>query len=297
MGEPRYVPFKEYAGFIVRGTTAVPKPKPDATHMRVAAWLTAQMEGAKFGTVQSYDGAGMSGGLLHHIAVQPKGLAQGSLFPLLAEIRAAAPVAFMPIQTAFHARGWALAVDGELRTAAGVLVPGALIRSAFNGAADGKTPPRGPEHESAKTWALQFSTLLSDPSTFAAQIDYAVKWLIEGRTATEKSVYERFAVNFDSLLTLRRSELPALLDCAMCVYHSFSANGPAPAASALTLALRADGADAFSRALIRGLGLSDFGKWHDSPTVGNRYDATREAVWGSGLWPDSMTRALMPKDL
>ena len=48
-------------GFVVRGGPEVQPPRVDK-HMGRAFWLLSKLEAANWGTVQNYDGAGMSAG-------------------------------------------------------------------------------------------------------------------------------------------------------------------------------------------------------------------------------------------
>ncbi len=300
---PKYITYHDYAGFLVRGTVPIVIDPSEPLHMNTAAVLTAQMEAGNWGTVQSYDGAGMSAGLLHNIAVQPRDLAQGSLWQLLAAIRDAGMIPpLQDILNKLRERGFVLAEDGKLRSAhSGVLVDGNQIRAMLNGDAMGRTPPGSTHasHVDAKHWAEKFHVLFSDSRTYKAQIRYAVRWLCQGRASEELAVYKRFVGDrLDSPVALRRVDLRPDIDLAMCVYHSFSTNGPTPAATILRNTLASATDETFARKLIRAFGLSDFGRWHDDPDdKGGRYDHTRKAVEKSGLWPKALVADLMPRNL
>lgn len=297
----KYVTFHEYAGFVVRASPAAPFEQPlrPALHMGRAVWLTGQLEAASWGTVQGYDGAAMSGGILHNIAVMPKDLSQGSLFGLLAEIAAQrGPVG--PLWAAFASCGWRVTQDGKLRSSTdGSLVSGKAIRNEFT-PIGGKVPPTGPLNAQAKRWALLFHDLLSDPGTRLAQSDYATRWLTAGNRDAELAVYRRFTNNptLDSAIAVPVLSLPASIDLAMCVYHSFSANAPSIAARILAGVKEPDTMKWASK-LIKGLGTANFGRWHDEPgdAPANRYDRCRRAVAKSGLWDIALCRVLMPVDL
>jgi len=304
----KYITYKDYAGFIERGATPIAIDVAEQRHMYVAARLTAQMEGARWGTVQSYDGAGMSAGMLHNIAVQPRDLAQGTLWELLDAIRDSIADSGTPLPQlravldGLELAGFRLSEDGKLREATnGALVSGHTIRRLLNGVADGKTPPSGPLHQQAKTWAERFGALFAHPRTYAAQERYAVRWLCQGRASEELAVYRAFVgPHVDSPIAIRRSDLAPAVDLALCVYHSFSANGPTPAAKILSDTLRThpNVPDTFAARLIRKLGTSDFGRWKDDPDdKEGRYDHTRKAVEKSGLWPKTLVSSLMPRNL
>lgn len=301
-----------YSGIMLRGT--VPVQMADFTplaggkptmHMDRAVWLTSQCEAPSFGTVQSYDGAAMSGGLLHNVAVLPATVSQGDLFGLIAKIFEYTEASRMPsvpvsnLRASFQAKGWAVAKDGALRDAAGAKVPGLAIREEFT-PHEGQVPQQGPLYDQALRWANLFHDVFSDPRTKRAQIDYAALWMARGKSTLEMSAYQKYVPALDSPIHLPSASLPASVDLAMCVYHSFSVNAPGPAADCLQRVMDAKVADAdkFASALIRRLGTREFGKWTDKPGDGDdRYDRTRKAVWSSGLWDTNLAHQLMPQDL
>ena len=126
------------AGVLIRGTNAFEQPLDASGHLSRAVWLTAQVEGAKWGTVQSYDGAGMSGGLLHHTALFPKTMKAGQLWELLGDILTAVPDCppARAMTEALQAAGWELSARGKLLKLGGLhSVNGEEIRRTL-------TPPR-----------------------------------------------------------------------------------------------------------------------------------------------------------
>jgi len=306
----RWVQYKTWSGVSLRGAEPVGKPT-SGRHMDRAVWLTSQLEGPYYGTVQSYDGAGMSAGLLHNVAVLPSTMQQGSLFALLRRMADQAPNALgvAGLIGALANADLVLAEDGKLREReTGGVATGEMIRDLF-APPKGKVPRRGEDFDTACFWAEAWNRAFSDPATFVAQGDYAVTWLCAGGRQTELEAYRLFTRNpaLDSPICLTVGQngacaLPEALDFAMCVYHSFSVNGPAPAETALKQALatmkkKLDVID-FGKTLIRKLGTSGYGRWHDNPDdKGNRYDSTRLAAWRSGLWDQGLVRLLMPKDL
>ena len=299
--------YKTYSGCLVRGVRPFAAPADVELHLDRAVWLAAQLEGPKFGTVQSYDGCGISAGLLHNIAVLPKSLEQGSLFALLRRmIVSTANLPSVPLDALVHALaevGWAVAHDGKLRTSSGVLVSGAAIRNEF-APPNGKVPNKtGADWAKAARWAAIFHEAFADPLTERGQIDYAIEWLAAGNRADELAVYRRFIPQptLDSAVALRSRRLPPEVDFAMCVYHAFSVNAPAPAATALKSVATETDPRRFAKKLIRKLGTSTYGAWKDEPgDGGNRYDKTRLAAQRLGnldLWPSGMMNELMPRDL
>ena len=85
-------------------------------------------------------------------------------------------------------------------------------------------------------------------------------------------------------------------DLAMCMYHSHSVNGPAPARTVLNNVLkRRNRGEDFARLLIWSLGTKKFGRW-----ITHRYPRTRSKALQSGLWPRRFfvgKGAIMPKIL
>ena len=81
----RFVGYRDKKGFVVRGG---PKVEPSRTdrHMARSFYLVSQLEAANWGTVQNYDGAGMSAGPLHVIAVFPATGDQGPLWRMVRRI-------------------------------------------------------------------------------------------------------------------------------------------------------------------------------------------------------------------
>jgi hypothetical protein len=317
----RWLQYKTWSGVAVRGTVPVEVANflpLDASHTRPmnhidrAVFITSRLEAPNWGSVQGYDGAAMSGGLLHNVAVLPRDLAQGDLFRLIGRIfehfdSRGWPVAGSDLKSALRYKGWGIGRDGLLRDAAGNRVSGQAIRDEFS-PPDGKVPRSGPDFEKACRWAEMFSALLSEPSTYRPQIDYAATWLAQGQKQLEIQVYRAYSAGtpaladtgtvLDSPIGLPAATLPQAVDLAMCVYHAFSVNGPAPAASCLTAAQPTPAAEKFAASLIRKLGKKQFGRWVDEPGEGGgRYDKTRRAVIASGFWPRALVQNLMPVDL
>jgi len=142
--QSRWVQFKNFSGYLARGGPRIDQPVNPAMHVDRAVYLAGQLEAGSWGTVQSYDGCGMSGGILHNISVSPKDLSQGDFFSLLFTVSSRATQAFAPIAAEFTRLGWKLTSDGKLRIAAtGALVPGAAIRLEFSGVIGGNVPKAG----------------------------------------------------------------------------------------------------------------------------------------------------------
>lgn len=301
----RYVTFKTFAGFVFRGERTVDLDDFNTRmHLDRTVWLTSQLEASRWGTVQSYDGAGVSGGLLHNIAVLPKTLEQGSLWQLLARIRLAAPVATGALERWLASdHGCRIDETGTLRFASGMKVPGSSIRQILNESEKGLTPKSGEAHLRSQKAIEMFHKVLSDPRTFRAQTQYAIEWMANGHKADEIKVYRGFVDDtIDSPIGLPTAAIPEPVDLAMAVYHSFSVNGPAPAVKCLRAALDVKSIRGnpkrFAEVLIRKLGTNSYGRWHDDPDdKSGRYDATRKAVERSGLWDRKLVQAVMPRNL
>lgn len=273
--------FGEYSGCKIDGVAAVPKPDV-LLHMERAYYLTALIEAPTYGAVQSYDGAAMSGGPLHNIAVYPKGMTQGSLFQLLRaiEVGASRSDALRQLWAAYAQLGWVVTQDGLLRNAkSGQPVDGTVIRNAFT-PLDGKVPQSGPQWDTASRWALAHHQVFADPATYAAQKDFAIGWLLSTQRALESTFYQGAD---PKLVSVGDKGLSMAEDLAMSVYHCYSVNGPAPARDDLIAALKVSTrGPAFAKALIQHLAATAFGNWE------NRYTRTRNAAMNSGLWPKEL---------
>lgn len=294
----KHVAYKQWAGFVVRGGPPFDRPVKSDVHMHRAVWLASRVEGAAWGTVQSYDGCGISGGLLHHIAVNRDGT-QGSLWRLVQRVFATAPDASATIRRMLLDRGWHLAPDASLRTGADHVVRGPLIVEEFAGPR-GLCPPAGPIHDRARKWALAWHDMLAHPGTYAAQVESAISWMTGGQRDTERESYAAFLPQRQppsDLARVRSDELPAALDLAMCVYHAFSVNAPSLAAQCLRAQRLDVDAETFARSLVRSLGSQHYGRWHDTADGANRYDATRIVAKNSGLWAPELVDAIAPRDL
>jgi hypothetical protein len=269
-------------------------------HMMRALWLTAQVEGGgKFGCINSYDGAGLTAGLDQKIAIYPKPMTQGSLWVLLKKMVQHSPcVEIDNLLTELKKENMGLMKDGSLRhTTTGALVPADKIRNLF-APPGGRTPKTGPEWEQAKKWATLFHEAFANPITFKVQVDEAISDLISGGKSFESAAYKAtVGVEHPSVLTYE-DNINAEHDLAWCVYHSFSVNAPGKARERLQ-ASNPDNSQVWSKRIIRVLGTTKYGRWHDTVDGANRYDRTRAYAMNSGLWPNSLfvgPTAIMPRD-
>jgi len=269
-------------------------------HMWRALWLTAQVEGGgKFGAVQSYDRAGISAGLEHKIAIYPKPMKQGSIWKLLREIELHAPC--KPLNDLWDAlaqKKMFVAQDGSLRNFnTGRLIPAADIRDML-APPGGKVPRSGPNWEEAKRWALLFFNLFSNERTHEVQVNSAIHSLVAGNGRNETAAY-KVSVGIDHPTVARFGEnISNEHDLAWCVYHCYSVNAPGKGRQRLR-ASRPDGTSAWPKRLIKTLGKTNYGRWHDTFDGGNRYDRTRKYAMRSGMWPEELfagPNAIMPKN-
>lgn len=272
-----WLKYKEYAGCKIAGTTPVPRPT-STLHMDRAFYLTALIEAPTYGSVQSYDGAGMSGGPLHNIAVQPRNLAQGSLFELLRyiELNSNNPPELLDLWEAYNAQGWAVTQAAVLKNKkTGQPVTGVEIRNVFT-PVNGNVPKQGPGWEIAKRWAVLHHRLFASPATFGAQKSYAINWLLRAQKDIENGFYK--GRDPRTLQDLSPEE-----DLAMAVYHCYSTNAPAPARDELVKTLgKETSGRGFAMLLLNNLAANTFGNWEV------RYTRTRNAALHSGLWPSSL---------
>lgn len=308
MPTAKYQTFRNYAGYLVRGEVRVQPPAPDATHLQAAFYVLSQVEAAFWGTVQSYDGAGISAGPLHAIAFSPASKTQGALWKLLAMIIAACPKGTTP--TVDELIGW-LAMQGMTITLGGVLVStadakpvrGEAIRTLV-AAPNGLVPPTGSVNEYAKKVALLFNSVFSDPKTFKAQTDFTIQWLLQGNRDNEFAAYAKYSKmpvtpsNVEHYLSFAKQlDLGSHLDLAMAVYHAFTVNAPAPAADELSKAMSQRTVEQFAKTLIRGLGSRNYARWHDTDDNSSRYDHVRLACAAANRWDPALLAELMPVNL
>ena len=285
-----WVQYQQYSGCKISGTVPVPKPS-NKLHMERAYYLTAMIEAPTYGAINSYDGTGMSGGPLHNIAVYPSDLEQGSLFYLLRKIKetVTSVPAIIALEKAYYEQKWYLASDGKLRTlGSATLVKGKNIRDIFT-PPEGRVPKTGPLWETAKKWAILHYNVLSAPATFETQKNFAIDWLIATQKETEDLFYQGRDVKKLSI-----DNLPLEEDLALCVYHCYSVNAPAPAKTELLDALKRSQRGAqFAKVLIAELAKNTFGNWE------NRYVRTRNEALKSGLWPSEFfngPKAIFPAE-
>jgi hypothetical protein len=304
MAKVSYLTYQDkYAGIKIAGTTTVNVPSgSDAQlHMHRAFYLTSQLEAPLWGTVQGYDGCGMSGGPMHWIALFPRTMEQGPLFSLLRRIEMTPGAPVQPLWDAFKAQGWYIAKDGKLRDLKnGSVISGQAIRATFT-PPNGMVPKTGPQRQQAEKWAQLFYDLLSDDRTHEAQIDHSIEYLVRSALSTELEAYRLFIPDVQSPEKIDVHQLPEAVDLAMCVYHSFVPNAPAIAKSCLETVLDrvGDSPDPthFAQALIRTLGTRQYGRWADVPGVrGSRYDSCRTTAIASKLWSPQLLNTLMPQD-
>jgi len=272
-------------------------------HMKRVLWLTAQVEGGGlFGSVQSYDGCGMSAGLEHCIGLYPKTMTQGSLWKLLREIELYGSCNELNILWDAFKTGpkWYVDPKGVLRRwNTGQIIPAQEIRNVLS-PPGGKVPNGGKDWEEAKRWAMLFHNLFSAENTFKVQINSGITNLINGNKRDEAEGYKKSTgVEEPSLLEVGKN-LSMEMDLAWAIYHSFSVNAPAIARQVLKSSNPDDSKDFPSR-LIRLLGKKQYGNWTDTKGNGsNRYDRTRIFAMRSGLWPQELfvgPTAIMPIDL
>jgi len=286
--------YRHYAGCLIAGTEPVSPPETNL-HLERAYYLTAMIEAPLYGAVQSYDGAGMSGGPLHNIAVYPATKGQGSLFTLLRAIEygTQGSDAVQELWKAYAQKEWYVARDGVLRhMRKGTPIPGSMIIDTFT-PLGGNVPAAGALWDQAVYWATLHHRVFADPKTFHAQQEFAIDYLVSTQKIKESVFYGNM-----NPLTLRVGDiadsntLSYAEDLAMCLYHSNSVNAPAPAVSTLTKVLsvhkRGTG---FAAALIKELAEHSYGNWE------TRYVRTRAAAIMADLWPLELFRgptAVMP---
>lgn len=300
--EVRWAKYKSWSGCrISSGIKWVLTTEQKEQHMYRAMFLTSMLETfGKFGPVNSYDGAGISAGLEHNIAVYPKYMKQGPLWKNLRELELYAPCDDLEkLWLALKDENTFVAQDGVLRDYnTGAEISAQRIRNIV-APPGGRVPKNGPSWERAKVWAELFHNLFSNPATFDVQIKSAIKSLVSGNGKNESAAYKAtVGVEHPSVLG-GFEDISEEHDLAWCVYHSFSVNAPGKARRVLS-GTRPDNKKDWPKRLIRALGMSKYGRWHDTTDSRNRYDRTRISAKNSGLWSQSLfvgPAAIMPKNL
>lgn len=292
---PRRVTYKKYAGFVVRGTEPYNITDP-SNHFERSFWLATKVEtNGVFGTVQSYDGAAMSAGLEHQIAVMPRDMSQGGLFGMLQKF-ANDPVAsksenFINLIKKLKDRGWVIENGRLVSDKTGTPVPAADIQDEFT-PMDGTVPERGPFFEKAREWIILFAKLFADVSTRQIQVSEGIN-KISNLSRDERRVYEAIVPGYTAGIkyVAMPKDISPELDLALAVYHSHSVNAPAIARRVL-LGIQPQRDVSFAKALLKGLKEAKWGNWD------RRWTVTRNFAQKSGLWPDSLfvgPDAIMPQ--
>lgn len=297
MPHTRHVVFRNWAGIAFAGEIKWEASSVDKkNHLNKATWLTAVVEtGAKFGSINSYDGAGLSAGLEQTIALFPKTMEQGELWSVLAKFDEVLPDTnpnWVALKASLDHAGWYLDSRGVLRNkGVGSLVGGTEIRHELS-PPNGVVPDHGPDFLKAVLWAETFHNLLSDPATFQTQIRLTKNSLLLGNKVVESQVYRRYAQVEDASAAIVGVNIIPELDLAMCIYHSFSVNAPSKARSVLQTVLdRNLGPIDFSKAIVVALGNNTYANWK------NRYTRTRAEAHKSGLFDESLFSSIAPAHL
>lgn len=310
MPASRWVEHRGFSGLVKNGTVRVAAPAGAraAYHLERAFYLVAQLEAPRWGSVQGYDGAGLSGGPLHSIAYLRASQRQGSLFGLLRAVQESlegeANEHLAALLDAFDAQGWRLAPGGTLvRVDNGEPVPGPVVRNAL-APPNGKVPRTGPHRAEAERWCTLLHDLLSDPASFDAQKRFTLEYLLRTQRQLESTVYAGILgreVDLSELRVDADAGWTVEADLSLCVYHAHSVNAPAIAKQCLSQAMEqtSPAAPEFAATLIHVLGKKRYGRWADTGDGRNRYDRTRVAARRSGLWPASLFAdgGIMPADL
>lgn len=294
--------YKTWSGCRIAGTEPfILNEEHKTNHMWRALWLTSQVEvGGKFGAINSYDGAGISAGLEQRIGVFPKSMKQGTIWEFLREMEVHSPCkSLQNLWDALKQEKMFVAQDGVLRhLETGKAISAQQIRDLV-APPGSKVPQSGPNWEQAKKWALLFHELYADPATFNLQVSNAISSLVASNQKDESAAYQStIGVDHPSVLILGKNIDPEH-DLAWCVYHSFSVNAPGMARVRLRDS-KPDNKKSWPQRLIKTLGTTNYGAWHDTVDGANRYDRTRMYAMNSGLWDKELfdgPTAIMPKNL
>jgi len=305
----KWYKFQTHSGVLVRGDNPVQLADSDKnSHMHRAFYMTAQLEAPTWGTVQGYDGCGLSGGPFHWIATSPAG-DPGLLFDLVRAIEVSVSdnnPNFAALNDAFKQAGCFLGKDGHLKSTNGANLNGKQIQNLL-APVNGVVPETGPNRDIADKWAILFHNLFADHVTYKAQTEYALSYLVSGYMELERTAYEAmFQSSVETIETITIPDITTLtdpigflsVDLAMCFYHSASVNAPGVAARCLREAM-AETKDPklLPKALIHKIGTQPYGAWRDRSDGNDRYDTFRLAAKKIGLWPEVLFNTIMPENL
>lgn len=233
MSTPSYKHFGNYSGYVIYGTEKiVESPIFDKTkHLhRVLLLLSSGIESSTWGTVQSYDGAGISAGLLHHVATLPEKATRGGTFWALMQ----------EFQDLGLPRLAGVEMKEGLPYDAVTKLPllGDDIRKLFTGSYKGLTPQPPPPGVLERVQLVH--DLFANPLTRGAQLAAARKWLNSVCSYPELAgALEPGTPSAPS--GLKTSDfLSPELELACCVIRSFAVNNPAAAHSAIKQSLPVD---------------------------------------------------------
>lgn len=163
----------------------------------------------------------------------------------------------------------------------------------------GRVPKSGKEWEQAARAAELFHALMMHPNGRQIQIEFGKEHLV--KRSKNNGTTMGYGYDWREVTSLRLGpDWSEEMDLAMCVYQSHSVNAPAIAVKALKQVGQAlPQGRSFALELIKELGNNTFGRWDDDLQTG-RYQRTRQAAMGSGLWPKELfegSDAIMPKDI
>lgn len=329
-----HVTYKEFSGPKVTGSVPYTHSRT-AAHWERAFNVTTGVEsgfGAGFGSVNCYDGCGVTAGLHQAILTYPKALAnenwmaeddQGSLVQLLRLFEFLPSFSeFEKLKYEFKLQGWYIAPDNKIRYSIGKAVQignklvrvnpgdvvfGADLRNTITPIA-GKVPNSGPLWAQACQWATLFHNVFSNPVTFPVQIKFGI----------DHSIHLAKTMKLNNGLSISQfvygssdaqepfQDVPEL-DLAMMLFWCNGINAPAIAKKCLQQAVDQSkfigyakgNKKEFGKVLLRILGTTKYGRW-DNDIPGGRYQRTRDIMMrlACPLWKPEYFAALgvMPKD-
>lgn len=327
------VNYKQWTGYKVVGTQpagyGITKDPTDELEglngLHALMDVVAAVESPFWGTVQNYDGVGMSAGILHNIAVLRDGR-QGSLGPLLRAIEVShesekAIDARRMLWDALADHSIYVAQDGVFRsTRDGTTIAGPRLLEVLSGHPKGKAST-ATELARAKNMAELFHNVFCH--FHDVQFEFAYQWMLSSnvrdesfatmlalgmfpRTNMGPSQIQEESMSFwmTPLVQLPKEHGVALQ--AMIFYHAHSVNAPGKAINVLQkvverhtkrvdtkkLMATPETGRLFCADLIRALATAKYGAWHDTTDGANRYDRTRRALERHPY----VDMSIMPKD-
>lgn len=295
--------FRRWAGCLIYGKNKLQIPT-ETNHLDRAGILTSLVEsGGRLGTVMSYDGTGITAGLIQCIGVLPAAVeafgsskpasTQGPLWQLVEKVTEVYPSLTSRLIEEFNdSLGWDIKNGVVIDTSSGTPVHGRDLRHELT-PPHGVVPKFGENWDSAKGWALIFHEIFSDPRTSNIQILEARKHFSGLKTRAWGPLHGH---TLNSLL-YRKLDKPLYrgdpLDLAMGIFYSYSVNSPSKALQIFWEAFKetintrkiyhSEMSRILATNLVEGFRKSTYGNW---PKRHKRTRAAAKKIWPTELFSE-----------